>query len=60
MNWVESKTGSSDEITKYYDFEPAMIQYYKLVNSIIGELAVGMGLYTSGTAGTSTADVARF
>lgn len=42
--WM-TDTFLNDTITKYYDFEPAMVQYYKLANSIIGILAVSMNLY---------------
>lgn len=45
-NWLQGRA-LNDTITKYYDFEPAMVQYYKLVNSIIGVLAVSMNLYGS-------------
>lgn len=55
-NWIVGET-INDEITKYYDFEPATIQYYKLVNSLIGELAVGMGLYGQGNPASSVGNV---
>lgn len=31
-------------ISKYYDFKPAMPLYYRMVNTMIGHLAAGMGL----------------
>lgn len=43
-NWLTDIT-ENDTITKYYDFQPATIQYYKIWNSLIGSLAVAMGLY---------------
>lgn len=36
---------NSTEITKYYKFKPAMIQYYKMVNSILSHMAVSLGIY---------------
>jgi len=54
-NWLGDQA-LNDTITKYYDFEPAMIQYYKLYNSIIGVLAVQMNLYGNGD-GVSSSNV---
>lgn len=36
---------NSDSPSKYYYLRPAMPQYYRMVNTILQELAVGMGLY---------------
>lgn len=36
------------KITKYFDFKSSMVVYYRMVNTILSELAVGMGLYKNG------------
>lgn len=47
---VVSDSIINDHITKYYDFKPATIQYYKIWNSLICELAVSQGLYSGETS----------
>lgn len=41
---------NNDFITKYYDFKPATIQYYKIWNGLLAELAVSQGLYSGETS----------
>lgn len=43
VRWVSHL--SSERITHYYYFKPAMPLYYEMVNAMLSYLAVGMGLY---------------
>lgn len=46
---------SGPSTTKYYDFKPAMPLYFKMANTILAHLAVGMGLYGDGDAASQYA-----
>ena len=39
---------SDIKITKYYSFKPTMPLYYRMVNTLVSQFAVGMGLYNGG------------
>ena len=43
VRWISHL--SSERITHYYYFKPAMPLYYEMVNAMLSYLAVGMGLY---------------
>jgi len=49
------------EVTKYYDFKATPTLYYRMVNVILSQLAVSMGLYANGmneTGGANEGDYA--
>ena len=51
FNWWDRR-----QISKYYTLEPSFIQYYRIVNSLIANLAVGMGLYPGANDGENLQD----
>lgn len=62
IKWIS--TLSSNEITRFYNFRPAMPMYLDMVNSMMAYLAVNLGIYPAYLNGrtniSKSADAARY
>lgn len=56
--WISKLTAWSltSKVTKYYDFKQTMVLYYEMVNSILTQLSVNIGLYGSKYTGVTSAN----